>query len=278
MATQAASGSYWRRGSRLSRRTSPTIRPSRRHCASAGSTVSSALAMRRPSVGGSRPGGQAARGPSAMSRWSNCSRAEERMQPAGLVAVEQAKADGSWGSAYSGQAAIEIPSDLAASLAAHPAAQETFDNLSRVNRYAVLYRIETAKRSGTRSHRIERLVEMLARRRDSPPSGARGETGAVALRSSPPCRGRPWDQKFSRGPGKGRDLRVLARTPPPAAERSTVVLARVEDGPESRDHRHNGPICAPYGKSRGSRDLGPTAVAELPSREQWQRRLSRQSG
>jgi uncharacterized protein YdeI (YjbR/CyaY-like superfamily) len=85
------------------------------------------------------------------------------MQPAGLVAVEQAKADGSWGSAYSGQAAIEIPSDLAASLAAHPAAQETFDNLSRANRYAVLYRIETAKRSGTRSHRIERLVEMLAR-------------------------------------------------------------------------------------------------------------------
>ena len=88
---------------------------------------------------------------------------QERMQPAGLVAVEQAKADGSWGSAYSGQAAIEIPSDLAASLAAHPAAQETFDNLSRANRYAVLYRIETAKRSGTRSHRIERLVEMLAR-------------------------------------------------------------------------------------------------------------------
>lgn len=88
---------------------------------------------------------------------------QERMQPAGLVAVERAKADGSWGSAYSGQASIEIPSDLAASLAAHPAAQETFDNLSRANRYAVLYRIETAKRSGTRSHRIERLVEMLAR-------------------------------------------------------------------------------------------------------------------
>ena len=88
---------------------------------------------------------------------------QERMQPAGQAAVERAKADGSWGSAYSGQAAIEVPSDLAASLAAHPAAQETFDNLSRANRYAVLYRIETAKRSRTRSQRIERLVEMLAR-------------------------------------------------------------------------------------------------------------------
>jgi uncharacterized protein YdeI (YjbR/CyaY-like superfamily) len=88
---------------------------------------------------------------------------EERMQPAGVVAVERAKTDGSWGSAYSGQAAIEVPSDLASALAAHPAAQETFDNLSRANRYAVLYRIETAKRSATRGQRIERLVEMLER-------------------------------------------------------------------------------------------------------------------
>jgi uncharacterized protein YdeI (YjbR/CyaY-like superfamily) len=88
---------------------------------------------------------------------------QERMQPAGLVAVERAKTVGSWGSAYSGQAAIEVPSDLASALAAHPAAQETFANLSRANRYAVLYRIETAKRSGTRGQRIERLVEMLER-------------------------------------------------------------------------------------------------------------------
>jgi uncharacterized protein YdeI (YjbR/CyaY-like superfamily) len=88
---------------------------------------------------------------------------DERMRPAGLAAVERAKADGTWGSAYSGQAAIEVPSDLASALGARPAAQETFDNLSRANRYAVLYRIETAKRSGTRAQRIERLVEMLAR-------------------------------------------------------------------------------------------------------------------
>jgi uncharacterized protein YdeI (YjbR/CyaY-like superfamily) len=52
---------------------------------------------------------------------------------------------------------------LAAALAAHPAAQETFNDLSRANRYAVLYRIETAKRSETRKQRIERLVEMLER-------------------------------------------------------------------------------------------------------------------
>jgi uncharacterized protein YdeI (YjbR/CyaY-like superfamily) len=52
---------------------------------------------------------------------------------------------------------------LAAALAAHPAAQETFDNLTRANRYGVLYRIESAKRSETRKQRIERLVEMLGR-------------------------------------------------------------------------------------------------------------------
>jgi uncharacterized protein YdeI (YjbR/CyaY-like superfamily) len=65
------------------------------------------------------------------------------MRPAALAAAERAKADGTWGSAYSGQAASEVPSDLASALAAHPAAQETFDNLSRANRYGVLYRFET---------------------------------------------------------------------------------------------------------------------------------------
>ena len=88
---------------------------------------------------------------------------QERMRPSGRAAVERARADGSWGSAYSGQAAIEVPDDLAAALAADPAAQETFDNLTRANRYGVLYRIETAKRSETRKQRIERLVEMLGR-------------------------------------------------------------------------------------------------------------------
>ncbi|MGD0809022.1 MAG: YdeI/OmpD-associated family protein [Acidimicrobiales bacterium] len=97
---------------------------------------------------------------------------QERMRPSGLAAVERAKADGSWGSAYSGQAAIEVPSDLAAALAAKPAAQETFDNLTRANRYSVLYRIETAKRSETRKQRIEQLVEML-RRGEAPHPQAR---------------------------------------------------------------------------------------------------------
>ncbi len=89
--------------------------------------------------------------------------AEGRMHPAGLAAVAQAKAQGSWDAAYPGQASIEVPTDLADALAAEPAAQATFEVLSSQNRYAVLYRIHSAKRSDTRARRIERFVDMLAR-------------------------------------------------------------------------------------------------------------------
>lgn len=87
---------------------------------------------------------------------------QERMKPAGVAAVERAKADGSWESAYEGQATMTIPPDLAASLAATPAAKAMFDQLDASNRYAVLYRVSTAKRAETRQRRIEQLVSMLA--------------------------------------------------------------------------------------------------------------------
>ncbi|MEW9528314.1 YdeI family protein [Microbispora sp. NPDC049125] len=88
---------------------------------------------------------------------------EGRMQPAGMIEVERAKADGRWEAAYAGQAAIEVPSDLAAALAAKPQARDMFDTLTSQNRYAVLYRIANAKRAETRARRITQLVEMLAR-------------------------------------------------------------------------------------------------------------------
>jgi uncharacterized protein YdeI (YjbR/CyaY-like superfamily) len=90
-------------------------------------------------------------------------RAEGRMHVAGLAAVEQAKADGRWQSAYPGQRDSEVPGDLAAALAASPRAQAMFDILTSQNRYAVLYRIHQAKRSDTRGRRIEHFVAMLAR-------------------------------------------------------------------------------------------------------------------
>jgi uncharacterized protein YdeI (YjbR/CyaY-like superfamily) len=89
--------------------------------------------------------------------------AEGRMHPAGLAAVESAKADGRWHAAYAGAASIAVPADLAAALAAEPRAQAMFEILSSQNRYAVLYRITKAKRSETRARNIARFVAMLAR-------------------------------------------------------------------------------------------------------------------
>jgi uncharacterized protein YdeI (YjbR/CyaY-like superfamily) len=88
---------------------------------------------------------------------------EGRVRPAGLAAVERAKADGRWESAYPGQRTIEVPPDLAAALAAEPRAQAMFEILTSQNRYALLYRLQSAKREETRQRRIEQFVAMLAR-------------------------------------------------------------------------------------------------------------------
>jgi len=89
--------------------------------------------------------------------------AEGRMHAAGIEEVERAKADGRWRAAYAGSAASEVPPDLVRALTAAPAAQATFERLNRRNRYAILYRIATAKRAETRARRIRQFVEMLAR-------------------------------------------------------------------------------------------------------------------
>jgi len=88
--------------------------------------------------------------------------AEGRMRPAGLAAVQRAKAEGTWDAAYAGAATIEVPDDFQAALAANRAASEMFARLDGANRYAVLYRITTARSPDTRARRIEELVDMLA--------------------------------------------------------------------------------------------------------------------
>ncbi len=89
--------------------------------------------------------------------------AEGRVHAAGLAEVERAKADGRWDAAYAGSATIEVPADFATALASDPRARAMFDRLTSQNRYAVLYRIENAKRADTRAKRIEQFVAMLAR-------------------------------------------------------------------------------------------------------------------
>ncbi len=106
------------------------------------------------------------------SRWSkiNTERASAlieagRMRPAGLREVERAQADGRWGQAYESQSRITVPEDLARALAANHRARDFFATLDSVNRYAILYRIGTAKRPETRARRIATFVAMLGEHR-----------------------------------------------------------------------------------------------------------------
>jgi uncharacterized protein YdeI (YjbR/CyaY-like superfamily) len=105
---------------------------------------------------------------SARSTWSqiNCAKVEAlttagRMRPAGLAQVERARADGRWDAAYPGQRTITVPDDLQRELDARPAAAAFFAGLDSRNRYAILYRLQQAKRPETRARRLEKFVAML---------------------------------------------------------------------------------------------------------------------
>ena len=104
------------------------------------------------------------------SRWSqiNVGHVERltsagHMRPAGLAQVEAARADGRWAAAYAGQRSATVPPDLQAALDANATAAAFFATLRGANRYAILYRVQDAKRPETRARRIARFVEMLAR-------------------------------------------------------------------------------------------------------------------
>ena len=106
----------------------------------------------------------------ARSIWSkiNCAKAlalieSGRMQAAGQAQVDAAKADGRWDAAYDGARASTVPDDLQAALDATPKARAFFATLNATNRYAVLWRVQTAVKPETRAKRIAQLVEMLAR-------------------------------------------------------------------------------------------------------------------
>ena len=86
-----------------------------------------------------------------------------RMRPAGRATVEAAQRDGRWARAYDSPARAEVPDDFRAALAANPDAERFFATLSRGNRYALLYRVQTAVRPETRARRIAEFVAMLAR-------------------------------------------------------------------------------------------------------------------
>ena len=89
---------------------------------------------------------------------------EGRMQPKGLTQVDFARANGQWQKAYSGGKGAEIPQDFLDALAQGPdAARITYATLNAQNRYAIYYRLTTAKRPETRGKRITDCIATLAR-------------------------------------------------------------------------------------------------------------------
>ena len=86
-----------------------------------------------------------------------------RMQPAGQAQIDAAKADGRWAKAYDSARTAGVPDDLQAALDASPKAKAFFATVNASNRYAVLWRVQTAVKPETRAKRIAQLVDMLAR-------------------------------------------------------------------------------------------------------------------
>jgi uncharacterized protein YdeI (YjbR/CyaY-like superfamily) len=102
------------------------------------------------------------------SRWSRVNRdrataLEEagRMKPAGLAEIERARKDGRWEAAYEPQSSATVPDDLQRELDKNPRARELFSALDSRNRYAILYRLQDAKKPETRARRLAQFVAML---------------------------------------------------------------------------------------------------------------------
>jgi uncharacterized protein YdeI (YjbR/CyaY-like superfamily) len=106
------------------------------------------------------------RGPRSIWSKINCDKATAliasgAMRPAGLAAIALARQDGRWDAAYAGQRSMVVPDDLQAALDRSPRAAAFFATLNSKNRYAILFRIHTAKKAETRAKRIEQFVRML---------------------------------------------------------------------------------------------------------------------
>ena len=109
------------------------------------------------------------RGPRSIWSKINRAKAEEliksgRMKPAGLQAIEQAKKSGQWGAAYDSHRTATVPDDFQTALDKNAQAQAFFNTLDSGNRYAILFRLQTAKKAETRARRIEQFIRMLEKK------------------------------------------------------------------------------------------------------------------
>jgi uncharacterized protein YdeI (YjbR/CyaY-like superfamily) len=86
-----------------------------------------------------------------------------RMKPAGLEKIEAAKKDGRWSKAYHPQSSAKLPADFLREVNQNKKAKDFLKTLNRPNVYAIIYRLQTAKKPETRQKRISQFVEMLSK-------------------------------------------------------------------------------------------------------------------
>jgi len=106
------------------------------------------------------------RGPRSIWSKINKAKAEKliksgQMKPAGFTAIERAKKAGQWEAAYDSHSTATVPPDFQAALDNNPKARAFFATLDSNNRYAMLFRLQTAKKAETRARRIEQFIGML---------------------------------------------------------------------------------------------------------------------
>lgn len=95
---------------------------------------------------------------------------EGRMMPSGHAQMEAAKRDGCWVAAYDGGARSTVPGDLQAALDVEPRVAAFFASLSGANRYAILFRLQTANKPELRNKRLAVILAMLREGRVFHPS------------------------------------------------------------------------------------------------------------
>jgi len=86
---------------------------------------------------------------------------EGRMQPSGQLQIDLAKKDGRWDRAYDAASASVIPEDFLSALNKNKKAKAFFETLNKANRYAITYRLQTAKKPETREKRMALILEMM---------------------------------------------------------------------------------------------------------------------
>jgi uncharacterized protein YdeI (YjbR/CyaY-like superfamily) len=102
------------------------------------------------------------------SLWSQINRAKAlslvesgRMRPSGHAEIERARQDGRWEAAYPSPANARISPEFERELDRHPKAKTFFETISRVNRYAILWRLATAKTEEKREQLTRKFIDML---------------------------------------------------------------------------------------------------------------------